>query len=755
MTTGGAGTMNQASQTTEPLSVLYVDDEPDLLALAKIFLERTGRFRLDTAASAPEAQEKLITGTYDAILSDYQMPGMNGIDLLKYVRERYGAIPFILFTGRGREEIVIQALDNGADFYIQKGCEPMSQFAELQNKIQRAVGEKRAVLAKEESEHRMSDIINFLPDATFAIDRAGRVIVWNKAIEEMTGVAAREILGRSDHEYAIAFYGERRKILIDLVFSPDTETEALYSHLIRKEGDAIFTETEIKGPGEEPRWVWAKAGPLYDSDGKMVGAIESVRDISDRKKAEKVLVESRDYLNQIFSSVKEGIVIVDAETHTIVDLNPAAATLIGAEKSDILGKICHKFICPAEGGRCPITDLHQTVDNSERVLLTADGRTVPIIKNVVPFQFQGRKRLLETFFDNTQRVSDLEALRQSEEKFRSFVENANDIVYDLTPDGIFTYVSPNWTVILGHPAEEVIGKNFSLFVHPNDVARCNEALASLIATGARRGGIEYRVRHRDGSWRWHISNSALIRDATGVVKSVIGIGRDVTEQRRLGDALKQANRQLSLLSGITRHDILNKISVITGLLVLVREMATSQEAESYLSKINESINTIRAQIEFTRVYEDLGTQEPQWQSLDDILKNLQVPEPITLTSETGDVSVLADPMLEKVFFNLLDDSVNHGINVHSIRVRAEPGEDTLSITWTDDGGGIPAEEKPRIFDRGYGTHTGFGLFLSREILMITGITIEENGVPGEGARFEITVPKGMWRVDSQIYSEQR
>ncbi len=747
--------MNQASQTTEPLSVLYVDDEPDLLALAKIFLERTGRFRLDTAASAQEAQEKLITGRYDAILSDYQMPGMNGIDLLKYIRGKYGAIPFILFTGRGREEIVIQALDNGADFYIQKGGEPMSQFAELQNKIEKAVGEKRAVLAKEESDHRISDIINFLPDATFAIDRSGKVIVWNKAIEEMTGVAAGDMLGRSNYEYAIAFYGERRKLLIDLVFSPDSDTEALYGRFIKREGDLIYTETEIKGSGEEPRWVWAKAGPLYDNDGHMVGAIESVRDISDRKKSEEVLVESRDYLNQIFSSVKEGIVIVDAETHTIVDLNPAAATLIGADRSEILGKVCHKFICPAEDGRCPITDLNQTVDNSERILLTADGRTVPIIKNVVSFQFQGRKRLLETFFDNTQRVSDLEALRQSEEKFRSFVENANDIVYDLTPDGVFTYVSPNWTAILGHSAEEVIGKNFSQFVHPDDVERCNIALISIVTTGVRQGGIEYRIRHRDGSWRWHISNSALIRDATGAVKSVIGIGRDVTEQRRLSEALKQANRQLSLLSGITRHDILNKISVITGLLVLVREMATSQEAESYLGKISESINTIRAQIEFTRVYEDLGTHEPQWQSLDDILRNLQVPEPITLTSVTKGALILADPMLEKVFFNLLDDSVSHGINVHSIRVSVEPGEDTLSITWTDDGGGIPAEEKPKIFDRGYGTHTGFGLFLSREILMITGITIEENGVPGEGAQFEITVPKGMWRIDSPITSEQK
>ncbi len=734
--------------------MLYVDDEPDLLALAKIFLERTGKFRIDTAVSSTQAQEKLQSGTYDAILSDYQMPGMNGIDLLKFVRERYGNIPFILFTGRGREEIVIQALDNGADFYIQKGGEPRSQFAELQNKLERAVAEKRAVLAKDESDHRISGIINFLPDATFAIDRSGTVIVWNKAIEEMTGVTGREMIGRSDYEYAIPFYGERRKLLIDLVFSPDDQAEAFYGNLIRKKGDVIFTEIEIKNLGDTPRWIWAKAGPLYDSDGNIVGAIESIRDISDKKRAEEVLIESRDYLNQIFSSVKEGIVIVDAETHTIVDLNPAAAELIGENKEEIVGKICHQYICPAEEGRCPITDLHQTVDNSERVLLTADGRKVPIIKYVIPFQLQGKKRLIETFFDNTQRISDLEALSQSEEKFRSYVENANDIVYELDRDGVLTYVSPNWTDILGHRVDEVIGRHFDQFVHPDDVARCDEHITSIIKSGTRQADIEYRVRHQDGSWRWHISNNGPIRKENGVVKSVIGIGRDVTDQKNMKDALKQANRQLSLLSGITRHDILNKISVITGLLVLVRELAENPEAEGYITRINDSIATIRTQIEFTRVYEDLGTQEPQWQVLDDILKTLKVPDIITLTSETGNISVLADPMLKKVFFNLLDDSIKHGVNVHTIWVKAEPREDALTITWEDDGGGIPADVKQKIFDRGYGTHTGFGLFLSREILTITGITIEENGVTGEGARFEITVPKGMWRIDSPLLHGQ-
>ncbi|PWR72057.1 PAS domain S-box protein [Methanospirillum lacunae] len=746
--------MNQVSHPAKPISVLYVDDEPDLLSLAKKNLEATGRFRVDTAISVPGAQEMMLSGTYDAILSDYQMPGMNGIDLLKYVRTNYGYIPFILFTGKGNEETVIQAFESGVDFYIKKGEDPCKQFTELQIKIEKAVSDKKIDFQREKSELQISDIINSLPDASFAIDRKGTVIAWNKVLEEMTGVLAEAMMGRSGFEYAIPFYDSHRKTLVDLVLFPDQETESAYSSFIRDQDNVIIAEAIIQRPPGKCQWLWIKASPLRDKHKNIIGAVETIRDVSDWKQTEESLLESRNFLNQIFSSVKEGILIVDANTHAIMDLNPSAAALIGAEKEDIVGKVCHKFICPAEIGECPITDLNLIIDNKERILLTADGRKIPIIKNGYPFQFQGREMLLETFFDNTQRIADLEALRQSEEKFRSFVENANDIVYDLTPDGIFTYVSPNWTAILGHPVDDVIGKHFCQFVHPDEFSLCDEHVRTILSTGTGRTGIKYRILHHDGTWRWHVSNNAPNRDDQGEIKSIIGIGRDVTEQKRMEDELKQAYRQLNLLSGITRHDILNKISVITGLLVLVREMTNNQEAEEYISKINESIRIIRAQIEFTRVYEDLGSHEPQWQSLDQIIDSIWVPDSVAISSDTKNISVLADPMFEKVFFNLLDDSITHGANVHSIRVTTEPEEDTLTIIWEDDGGGISTEEKSKIFNRGYGAHTGLGLFLSREILRITGITIEENGVPGEGARFEITVPKGMWRIETRRAGEQ-
>lgn len=126
------------------ISVLYVDDEPMLLDVGKLYLERSGQFRVDTLASAPAALDVLKTRSYDALVSDYQMPEMDGIAFLKIVRTNWPTLPFIIFTGRGREEVVVEALNYGADHYLQKGGEPESQFAELEHIITRSVERKQA-----------------------------------------------------------------------------------------------------------------------------------------------------------------------------------------------------------------------------------------------------------------------------------------------------------------------------------------------------------------------------------------------------------------------------------------------------------------------------------------------------------------------------------------------------------------------------------------------------------------------------------
>jgi len=176
---------------TNAIRVLYVDDEPDLLEIGKLFLEQSGDIAVTTAQSAPDAIRLLELERFDAIVSDYQMPGMDGIQFLIEVREKFGQVPFILFTGKGREEVVIQAINSGADFYLQKGGDPGAQFAELDHMIKQAASRKKAEAALKENERTYRNLYQYAQVGLFETSlRDGTVIACNERYATLAGFSS-------------------------------------------------------------------------------------------------------------------------------------------------------------------------------------------------------------------------------------------------------------------------------------------------------------------------------------------------------------------------------------------------------------------------------------------------------------------------------------------------------------------------------------------------------------------------------------
>jgi PAS domain S-box-containing protein len=336
-------------------------------------------------------------------------------------------------------------------------------------------------------------------------------------------------------------------------------------------------------------------------------------------------------------------------------------------------------------------------------------------------------------------------LNESEAKYRAIIENIQDMFYRTDLQGNLTMISPSGIKLAGYSsADELIGHNLAhdLIVNQEDSRQFSLALK-------QKGSVDQYplvIRDRQGSLHHVTASSHLCYDSNGEVIGVEGILHDFTDRKKAEDALRQVNRQLSLLSGITRHDILNKITVILGYLSLAETTSTDPVLSDYFRKMNSATIAIKSQIEFTRIYQDVGTTEPQWQDLENIVSQLSVPAIISLNSDIQGIEFYADTMLEKVFFNLLDNSIRHGQHVTEISVSSNQSGDGLTVVWEDNGVGVAADQKEKIFERGFGKNTGLGLFLVRDILSLTGINIKETGTEGTGARFEIYVPPGVFRL---------
>jgi len=373
------------------ISVLLVDDDPALLEITRIYLTKNKEMVIDTAQSAGEALEKLKKTTYEVIVSDYDMPVQTGIEFLKTLRLSGDLTPFIIFTGKGQEQVAMDAINNGADFYLIRAGDPKNEFLALTHKIRKAVEQRHADLAIKESEERLRKLLYSLPS---------------------------------------------------------------------------------------------------------------------------------------------GVLVIDSETHVVLQANPAALLMMGAKEQDILGKRCFGLVCPSEERQCPITDLGQKFDSIERLLVRKDGAGIPVLKSVARITLGKRPVLVESFIDLSEQKKVERELHESREKYRTLVEEIHDMIWLIDAKGMFKYVSPRSITLLGYHPEELIGHSPSEFISFEDANYVRDIFTKNFEEHKELHLIETHARTKDGRLIILESSAIPYYSKNGALLGYRGVSRDITEIKK-------------------------------------------------------------------------------------------------------------------------------------------------------------------------------------------------------------------------------
>ncbi|EHQ36212.1 PAS domain S-box protein [Methanoplanus limicola] len=724
------------------IAVLFINYDPECLSETKKHLEKSGRISVYCAENAEEAIALLNKNPFDVIVSGFVPTDSTGKSpenaLLKYIKENNIRIPYIVFSGDSGEDAVAGSFNNGADFFVRRTGRPDDYYAELAGKIRFAA----------ENRKRPSETDLFNQERLRLVLEATNDGIWDwdlKTGEAFFSPRCFTMLGYEPDEVPASYSTWRENVLPDDLL----KAEKVVYDCIHNGRDGFDLEFRMKTKSGEIRWMRARGSVVSrDSDGKALRILGTHTDITDWKMADKALRESENKFRKLFDKASQIFFLFDLDGN-FVDANEKATTTTGYTLDELLSmnvndldpesvirndrrNIWHKF---PDDRDIYIETRHRRKDGT---IYTAEVRATKL-------KIGDEHYVLSLVNDITERKKAEEAISRSEKKYRDIFENSVTGLFKTTFNGEIFDVNNSFARMYGYPdAEEFLksGKNAGDFYF--DV-RDREKVVNIISEDGSVTGYEAIHKKRDGTPFWVSISGRLLCDDNR--KYCEGSIIDITERKKAEEALFLSNRKLKLLSGITRHDILNQITVIRGIADIIDDLEDEQEKTEYIGKIDSAARTIEENILFTKEYEQLGVNTPEWISVSGLTDRRSFGK-LPVHNLCEDIMIYADPMLSKVFENLMDNTVRHGEKATEVYVRCRHDNNGgLVITWEDDGTGVPDEEKERIFQRGVGKNTGFGLFLTREILSITGISIKESGVFGSGARFEITVPADSWKKD--------
>jgi PAS domain S-box-containing protein len=710
------------------IRLLHVDDEPEFVDLAATFLEREdGAFTVETATSVAEGLE-LLSEDIDGIVSDYEMPGDDGLQFLEQVRESYPDLPFVLFTGQGSEEIASEAISAGVTDYLQKGG-GTDQYTVLANRIRNAVEQYRSKRALEASQKRLSLFIEQSPLGVLEYNEDFEIVRVNETGEEILGYSEDELRG---HTW--------EKLVAEESYE---NVDAVTDELAEGSGGYHSIDENVRKDGERITCEWHNR-IVTDDAGEVVAVFSQFQDITEREERKRELQRERDRFKTLFENLPVAAVraIFDDGRPIVQQVNHAFEETFGYDAETIVGADLDSFVVPADAARSA-DEINREIIETGRVSRQVSRRTADGVRE---FQAEmllidpdaGTREVYAIYVDVT---DDIRTRRRLEALF----EHSPDMIDIHDAEGTILDVNKRFREELGYPEDELIGSSVWEIDREIDPEAAREIWANATINDPIR--LETTYERRDGS-TFPVEVHLVRLDLQGEDRFLV-ISRDIAARTERERELERRNERLEEFAETLSHDLRTPLSVAEGRLELAREERDGENLEiaaDALDRIRALIEDVLTVARDGRAIEnpepvDIGSlAESCWRNIDTGGASLVVGSDRTVEADEG--------RLRRLLENLIRNAAEHGGGDVTITVGGLEG----GFYVEDDGVGIDPDQRGEVFEAGRSTvagGSGVGLSIVEGIVEAHGWTIEVTESEAGGARFEITGVDGVDASDGQ------
>jgi PAS domain S-box-containing protein len=767
--------------TRSSIQILHVDDDPNFTALTADCIERANdQFTVQTAPTVSEGLSIIEAQSIDCIISDYDMPGQNGIEFLKTIRDTRPDMPFILFTGEGNESVASDAISAGVTEYKRKET-GVEQFELLANRIEIAVEQYRTERRLEDLTKRFELALSQTDTGIWELDLETDTLYWDETSERLfgyeptdsagayVGVDARGSNAESTQQtptgdHIADSHVQFRTGYDDRIHPDDLErvSEQL-AHAIDT-GEQYQADFRVQPPEEPQRWVQARGVVEYDDSGNPTRVVGIQTDITDRKERERELQNLKERFELAVDGAKLGVWDWNPQTDE-VQFNDTWATMLGYDPDEIGSELAEweqrvhpedltSVEAALESHLAGETDYYDT----EHRMQTADGdwKWIRDIGRVFERDDHGRPiRAVGIHIDISERKAVETELTRAREQLREIIDLVPDPIFVKSYDGEYLLANETTATMYGMTPADVEG------AHERDVIPAVEEAAvfraddqAVIESGKAQTISEAELTTADGEIKI-LRTTKIPYEVPGTGEdAVLGYARDITELKQYEQMLERQRDNLKLLNGVVRHDIRNDLQLVRGHLRMIEDSVEDtgyHHLQKAIENVHSSINITDTAREVTETLLETDSERVPTNlrhALLTVIESVRSTDDsavITIDGSIPDTEVLADDMLNSVFRNLLTNAITHNDkNTPEVTITAATTNGTAKVDVADNGPGIPEHRREAIFDKNEcgleSAGTGLGLYLVQTLVDRYGGAVQYETNDPKGSVFTVTLP---------------